>query len=198
MRNSLHVGLCAIVSVLAVLALSNTSVAQAQSELRARGRDHRIQGIRVDVHGNMAYYGAIGAGFRLDIPIVPRGFLHSSRVEDELAISPGLDLFFFAFSRYCYNDGAGSRRCSDHTGFGIWPVVMAQWNLYLSRSWSVFPELGVAFIINDHNYRGVRDRHADFYAVPAASIGARWHFSQRNALLLRLSYPAGFQIGLTF
>jgi len=175
---------------LSVLCFSSPSAAQS--------RDHRIQGIRADVHGNMAYYGAAGAGFRLDIPIVPRGFLHSSRVQDELAISAGLDLFFFAFSRNCYVDGAGNRRCSDRAGFGIWPVVMAQWNLYLTRSWSVFPELGVAFVIHDRNYRGVRDKHSNFYVTPAASFGARWHFSRRNSMLFRVNFPAGFQVGITF
>ncbi len=168
-------------------------------DLSAQGsRDHRVQGVRFDVHGDLAYYGGIGAGFRVDIPIVPHGFLHSSRVLDELVISAGLDVFFYAFSRNCYVDRDGITRCPDRGGFGLWPVVMAQWNLYLTRSWSVFPELGVAFVINDHNYRGFGDRRSDFYAVPAASIGARWHFSHRNSLLMRMNYPAGLQIGVTF
>lgn len=190
--NTRPTALVAALGLLLVCA-SLTAPARAQSS-----RDHRIHGVRIDAHGDLAYYGGIGAGFRVDIPIVPRGFLRSSHVQDELALSPGLDLFFFAFDRYCWNDGAGNRVCSDRAGFGIWPVVTAQWNLYLTRAWSVFPELGVAFIINDDNYRGVRDRHSNFYAVPAASIGARWHFSRRNSLLFRLNYPAGAQIGLTF
>jgi len=194
-----HIAVICLLTALCWLGSAQVASAQESSQGSSqRSRDHRIQGIRVDVHGNLAYYGAMGAGFRIDIPIVPHGFLHNSHIQDELAISPGLDLFFFAFSSRCYVDNTGARYCPDRVGFGIWPVVMAQWNLYLTRSWSVFPELGVAFVINDHNYRGVRDKRSDFYVTPAASIGARWHFSRRNSLLFRLNFPAGFQIGLTF
>lgn len=161
------------------------SAAEAQ-----RGRANRIDGVRVDVHGSFGFHAALGAGFRIDIPIVPGGFING--VEDELALSPGAEFFFVHFSRHNHNDNL-------HFGddFSFWPLVVAQWNVYLNQDWSIFPELGVTVGIWSHSH-GAQGGHAHGTIHPAGGFGARFHFNQRNALLMRVSWPAGGQVGITF
>ena len=77
-------------------------------------------------------------------------------------------------------------------------MVVVQWNLYFVQSdWSIFPEAGLAFLIGDGYHDGPHDDD-DVDVVFAASFGARYHFNDRMSLLMRLNFPAGFQIGLTF
>ncbi len=184
------------VSLLVVLCACLTS-ADAQAQ---RGRARKIDGVRFDVHLDLGWHEAFGVGFRVDIPIVPDGFLRGGSIQDELAISPGLDVFFWSFHDRHYDDHFDQLRY--HDGWSLMPVVAVQWNLYLNESWSIFPELGMAsaFWSYDHCRDGGHDCHSHTYLrfYPLASFGARWHFSDRNALLFRMSWPVGFQFGITF
>ena len=164
-----------------ILGLSQTSSAQ-------RRTIHHIQSVRPEVHLDVGFHGFLGAGFDISIPIVPDGFL--SNIDDELAIVPGLDFLFFDF----HHDGP--------RGFGFAPNVTAQWNLYVSRRWSVFPELGVVVLItteeNHRYFHGYGKKAKHVYADPVGAFGARFHFSDRSALVFRIGYPFGGQIGITF
>lgn len=184
---NLHVGIFS-----AILLLAASSVAHAQ-----RGR--KIESVRFDVHLDLGFHGAFGIGGRADIPIVPDGLIEG--VDDELAISPGIDVFFYSFSRYCHR---GVCYAGDQT-VAIWPLIAAQWNFYINELWSLFPELGLVMLINDdYYYYGYYDDdvyYADRAAVyirPFISFGARYHFNDRNALLFRIGWPAGLQVGITF
>ncbi len=172
---------------IAVLAAAVVAAVVAPSTVEAQG--HHIRGLRPEVHFDAGLHGYLGAGFDLEIAIVPDGFLRG--MDDELAIVPGLDFLFFDY-RY---DGDG------YGGFGVAPNLTAQWNLYISDKWSIFPELGfvVLFTTDDRNpyYRRYGPRR-NVWVDPVAAFGARWHFSDRNALTFRVGYPFGFQIGLTF
>ena len=128
----------------------------------------QIQGVRPEGHLNLGFHGDVGVGFRVDIPILSQGLLDT--VNDELAVSPGAELLFGG------NDIA----------IGV-PVAL-QWNFYLTRDWSVFPELGLALIFDDD--------HAHMRLLVA--LGGRYHMSSRNALFLRIGWPLGLQFGVTF
>lgn len=170
--------------------LLSASGAEAQ-----RGRGRMIQGVRPEVHLDFGWHGAFGVGFRVDIPIVPDGFIDG--VDDEFALSPGAEFFFFS---YYNNHGVRGHYYYDE-GLAVWPLLAAQWNFYLNEDWSIFPELGIAMIFYTHTHR-VSDfgdeTHSHIAFDPFFGFGARWHFNARNALLMRLSWPAGFQIGITF
>ncbi len=136
--------------------------------------------VRLDVHGNFGFYSYFGGGLRVDIPIVRDGFLRANGVKDDLSISPGVELF------------GAYRRGED--GFGVMPMVMVQWNIYVGN-WSFFPEAGIAVIWGPRRWN---DRYYSNYVAPSFQLGARWHFSRTNALLLRVGWPAGLQVGITF
>lgn len=133
----------------------------------------QISGVRPEVHLDLGYHADLGFGVRVDIPIVPEGLLTTAR--DDLAISPGVDLLF--------DDGE------------IWvgvPVAL-QWNFYINQSWSLAPEVGLALLLG-HHHRNHDDVAVDFLLA----VGGRYHFSDRNALVLRIGWPIGIQFGITF
>ena len=71
-------------------------------------------------------------------------------------------------------------------GHVLIPIVM-QWNFWLSKHWSVFGEPGFAF--------GSGDRATVVW--PAFYAGARFHFTDRITLTMRLGYP-DFSLGVSF
>jgi len=152
--------------------LTSATVAQAQGIY-----NNHIVDIRPEVHLDLFFHHHdLGIGARLDIPLVENGFIDSAN--DEFAISPGIDILFL-------------------DGFGIAPLVAFQWNFYLGSEWSVFPELGLAVIIHEHHdNRHDDDFHAD--VDPLIAIGGRYHFNNRNALVLRIGWPGIIQFGVTF
>ena len=189
--------------IAATLAALATLVAASDADAQRRrgprfSQGRAIDGVRIDVHGTLAWYGGLGGGLRVDIPIVPNGFIEG--IHDELAISFGGEIFFWAW--YACN----RRNCGDgywdyrHDGVAVMPLGAAQWNFYLNESWSLFPELGFAAWLfwHDHDGGGPDDTHGHFRASPLISFGARWHFTERNALLFRATWPVGFQFGITF
>ena len=149
--------------------------------------DYRIRGVRPEVHFSLGGHGDLGAGFRVDIPIVPEGFLRNKR--DDFALSPGMDIQFYDLDHDPDRDGDDD----DGDRVLLIPQLAAQWNIYFPHAgWSIFPEAGVAIVIGD--WDGNDNVHAD----PLAAFGARKHFNSRTALLLRAGWPTGFQIGVAF
>ncbi len=133
--------------------------------------------VRLTAQGTLSWYAAFGIGMRADIAIVKDGLLET--VNDDLSLSVGADVLYFW--------------PSDRDGFGVMPIAAMQWNFYLNDRWSLFPELGTAFI-----FVPARRLHFPAFVLPYAGIGARYHFSRRNALLMRAGWPVGFQVGVTF
>lgn len=160
----------------AVCLFGFTSAAAAQDEPFEHGGP---AGVRFDLHLDFGYFANAGVGFRADIPIVRDGLI--SGVRDDLSLSLGAELMWWY--RHEYN------------GFGVLPIAALQWNFYVSDHWDIFPELGVTFIFGPGEWN---DKYFPGYALPFIGVGARYHFSPRNALLMRVNFPAGFQVGITF
>ena len=119
-----------------------------------------------------------GLGVRATIPIVENGFVSS--INNSVGIGFGLDWLAYR--------GAGLNQF-------IVPVVM-QWNFFLTKSWSVFAEPGVAFNVftescDDYRFRD-EGRYRDYrcrrnFVEPHIGIGARWHFKPEVTLTMRLA-----------
>jgi hypothetical protein len=133
-----------------------------------------IDGVRPELHLGIGWGGQLGFGGRVDVPVAPQGAL--SGFDDEIALSPGGDV-------YLHTSGDG------HVAFDV--VLPVQWNFYLDPRWSVFPELGAALGV------GSRKRGEVALALFFAA-GVRHHLGRRNALVLRLAWPHGVQLGFTF
>jgi hypothetical protein len=161
---------------LALLTALGCAGALAPSQAGAQ-QNARTGSVRFDVHLDVGWYRFFAVGFRVDIPLVTEGIV--SRIDDELALSLGAELAWF----YTRN--------SDR--LGAYPVLALQWNFYVDPKWSIFPELGIAFFFDP-----VHDTYYGAWIGPHAAFGVRYHFSARNALLLRAAWPGGFQVGITF
>lgn len=179
--------------------LYTTTTRAYDSYGRTGGRGYEgsygIRGVRPEVHLSVGGHGDLGAGFRIDIPIVPEGFLRRGR--DDFALSPGMDIQFYDFGhddRRWDDRGPGpGPRPGRHHGALIIPQLAAQWNFYFPRhAWSIFPEAGLAVVIG--NWDGYDNVHVD----PLFAFGARKHFAGRTALVMRVGWPSGFQLGLAF
>lgn len=154
------------------------------------GPNH-IHGLSLELHGNLDAIGVFGGGVRLGVPLVPAGIIRG-RVDDELALSLGADLFFGPgpFGPAPYDSGAY-----------LVPIVALNWNFYLGSSWSIFPEVGVAlhYGFDQHGWVDASGYRYDwFYVAPDLGFGVRLHLGPRMAVLLRVSTPGGVQLGLQF
>ncbi|MBL9038571.1 MAG: hypothetical protein JNG84_08675 [Archangium sp.] len=132
---------------------------------------------RVEVHLDFGWYSAFGGGLRLEVPLSHNGIIDG--VNDEIALSFGAELFYF------YPSGS--------LGIGVYPILAVQWNFFVGSRVSLFPELGVAFLFGPS-----RASYWGTFIAPYLGLGIRYHFNARNALLARVSWPAGLQLGITF
>jgi len=165
---------CKTVAVVLALVAVPAAVAAAPDGYEGYGRQRGS--VRFDVHLDVGWAKAYGFGFRGDLAVAPDGIL--DRVDDDLALSLGAEAFVVPGK------------------FAAWPLAALQWNFYLAHRWSVFPEVGVVAFTGPVKQHEVAEPFV--YAAPFVSAGARFHFSPRNALLFRVNWPAGLQVGLTF
>jgi hypothetical protein len=166
----------------AVLAAALGAATAAALPATAAAQAGPPSNVRLDVHLDTSpWYSNGGLGFRFDIPIVREGLIDGGSVRDDLSLSLGGEFIWFWDRRY--------------SGLGLIPLAMFQWNFYLGRSFSLFPELGLAFLWGP---RGWNNDYWGTYIAPAVQVGFRWHFSASNALLVRIGWPAGLQVGITF
>lgn len=138
------------------------------------GDDAREASVSFDVHLTVGWYAAAGGGLRADLPVVREGLIDV--VEDDVRIGLGADVLWY---------------WSQDDQIAFYPHAVLQWNFYLDERWSVFPEVGAVLMFpRPHFWRT--------FIAPMVSLGARYHFSDRNAFLVRVSWPHGLQLGLTF
>lgn len=138
-----------------------------------------------------------GVGFRGTLELAPDGFIRP--VNDSVGVGFGGELM-----RYDRKDARGTcdhfesgpngtRVCTEVSGSGtsanyfIFPLVM-QWNFWLTRTWSVFGEPGLALFVHDED---VDLAPFVFYA------GGRYQLSSTVALTLRVGHPT-FSFGASF
>ena len=135
----------------------------------------------------------IGLGLRASIPVIPDGPI--TTINNSLAVGFGLD---WAHFDDCgpYNDLCDAE--------DFWIPIVVQWNFYVTKAISLFPELGLAFqysvldwdgdIPGDCrriNGRDICDNDVDDLDVELVLwFGARFAVSDTIAFTLRLGTPS--------
>ena len=166
---------CALwLSVAVVVATLFSGVTRASAQDALIGKS-----VRIELHADLGWYGNTGIGGRVEFPVVRDGLL--THVRDELAVSLGLEGLFWYGNRY--------------GGLGVVPVAALQWNFYLHPQWSLFAELGIAFLIGPADWN---HEYYPNYIAPGVGIGVRYYFNPSVALVVRAGFPTGFSIGVQF
>ncbi|MEM9189268.1 MAG: hypothetical protein AAGF12_08835 [Myxococcota bacterium] len=161
----------------------------------AAQQNHKIDTLRFELHGNVGWYGGLGLGGSIEIPVVSDGVV--SEVEDEMVLGIGGDFLFVHLGHHDHDHDHG------HNDVVFVGQLVWQWNFYVSDEWSVFPELGFGLWFGNqahrhHHHDEGNDDHSHVFAEFVGSLGARWHFGDNNALLMKLTWPVGAQLGITF
>ncbi len=153
------------------------SNAHADDTINTPG-DHPNYSVEIEprmVFGWDIYSRGFGAGAHFSFPIVKNGFI--SGINNSVALGIGAN-FLVANQRYKFYDSG--------TMFLVVPATV-QWNLFVARHWSIFPELGVSL------YNGFFDcggaACGAFGLRPVLEIGARYHFNDKTAFTFRIGYP---------
>ncbi|MCC6217167.1 MAG: hypothetical protein IT376_20075 [Polyangiaceae bacterium] len=139
-----------------------------------------------------------GLGARVTFEVAPDGFIE--KLNDSVGIGVGLDWIHYdgAYGR-CRRYTPGPNGVAFCDGIDevdadfIWLPVVMQWNFWLSRSWSVFGEPGVALRRYDA-WNGETDTEIDPFVLYA---GGRWHFAETTTLTIRLGWPT-VSVGVSF
>jgi hypothetical protein len=172
--------------------------AQAQSFIHQAGA-HRVA-LEIEVHGVIGGlwwgYFATGPGVRFGIPLAR----NPGSINNMPALSMGVDIIWFPDY---FNNGGYTYISS--------PVVL-QWNFYVHHRWSIAPEAGFALELYP-DWNGYCGGHWGYYNAgfghtacgfalwPDIAFTARYHFHDQAgfpALVMRLGWPSGFNIGVSF
>lgn len=171
------------------LVLGTAGEASAQMIISSPGAHENK--VEIEPHLTWAgYYGGLGVGLRVGIPLIPNGPVQT--INNSLALSLGGDFFFYSYGRGGYFGAAA-----------LTIPVMLQWNFYLHGVFSLFVEGGVAADFYFY-HRGVGcgdfDYGCSFGIWPGLALGGRVHFNGRAgypALTFRFGFPAS-SIGISF
>jgi hypothetical protein len=177
-----------------VAALFAASPALADGEAPTGRDEFPHYPIEIEPHfafGAENVYGAngLGAGLRLSIPLI---FGHLGHVPDNLAIGFGAD--FLHYDNCYYGNDCGAN-------YLMLPVV-AQWNVFVARRFSLFAEGGLFVYKGFFNGCGPGDGPgcsppSDFGVLPTVAIGARIHVGDNVSFVARLGYPT-ITLGVSF
>ncbi len=162
----------ALVLVVLTAIVFDVSAASAQSNTSHSDLMKPLMPVHLEAHGALTWEGAVGAGFRAELPIVSHGVLHDAH--DELTVSAGSDFILASF---------GGTNPMD-----IWPTVALQWNLGLNDRVAFYPELGITAKIDRDGWQGV---------LPNVGFGGRYYIWRSFSVVARFGWPMAFSVGLS-
>ena len=176
------------ISIAAIIFGATAGTAHAQSFASRHGahtsrfdvEPHFVLGYGFD--RGSGYSSGYGFGVRFGVPLMPHG---PTNLNNSLVLSFGADVTYWN-SRFQHNTFWGTSE--------VIVPIMLQWNFYLSRWFSFFPEAGVAVGIGGC-------AGCAFFAAPGFALGGRVHFDGRAgypALVFRIGFPVGFTVGIAF
>jgi hypothetical protein len=166
-----------VMGMFARSAASQDRTRSATPDVRRPG-DHRRYSVELEPHLLLQWVDTpahsdvgFGLGFRASIPVLQDGPIPT--INNNLAISFGMDWAHFG------GCGPDERDCGADD---FWFPVVMQWNFFLTRSWSVFPEVGFAVhhAIWNHTANGPPGPNGDCVPGPGPAPGPGCEFSDSN------------------
>jgi hypothetical protein len=174
-----------------------TLTQSAQAQIRSPGA-HPDYGAELDLH--LVWQWAeepwwndegIGVGLRASIPVIDNGPIET--INNNLAVTFGLDWAHF--------DGNCDRAGFDCDANDFWLPIAVQWNFFLSKVVSLYPELGLAIQHSTFNWDApggcvnvpgpdVCDDGSDTDIEFVFWLGSRFNVSDDFAITLRLGLPS--------
>jgi hypothetical protein len=134
-----------------------------------------------------------GLGFRVMVPLVPRGVLHHPRVRDEFTLELGADFVHF-------NDRVGlAPYYVDYAWNGVLGVVGATWNFWFTPRLALYPKLDLGYWVGwyddwDPGFGYRRPSHGGLFLQGAAGLMYRL-----GSAALRVELGSGLlRLGLGF
>ncbi len=171
------------------------AIANARDETIRQPGEHPDYHFDIEPHGVLGwgaydwnYYGVFGfgGGVRISMPVCKNCFI--PKINNNVAISFGADFVFYPF----VPDGAAVPT------YVMLPVAM-QWNFFVSKKWSVGPEVGFTPSFGVFYDYGQCAGPCHNWAIwPSFWAVGRYHFNDRVALTMRVGYPEFFNIGVSF
>ncbi|MEZ4249879.1 MAG: hypothetical protein R3B99_16735 [Polyangiales bacterium] len=143
--------------------------------------------MRFEVHGDLGWRGFLGAGFDVEIPIVPNGFL-PARDSRRVRARPGL-----RHSRV--------RLPRRHPRRRLRAAAHRAVELYVHPKWSIFPRVGAAvfFVSDQYWYHDAPYRHGVARSrIPSSPSAPAVTSPTVSRVTMRIGYPFGAQAGVTF
>ena len=175
--------------------------------------DHPMYKVEFEPHGLLGWEGpgyggytagtGFGLGARLSIPVWESPI---KTLNNTIAIGIGLDWIHYSADCYAYPTALGGcySYFSDVNRF-LLPVV-AQWNFYVAKNWSVFGEPGLALYHDFYSCNQPPGTPAGYGCgvygsttgvLPVFYVGGRYHFNEHVTLTMRVGYPT-ISVGASF
>jgi hypothetical protein len=176
-------------AVLAAVLLGSSVASAGEPSILNQPDQHPDYFGELEVHGLVAYSAGplalgrydilgFGPGVHGNFRIVKNGFIPS--LNDSVAIGIGAELVFDAIGAL----GVDVRL--------VTPVVL-QWSFWVTAHWSVFGEPGFAIEFPMSTPQGGEP----IYVTPVLSVGGRYSFNDKVAIVARVGYPFS-TIGVSF
>jgi hypothetical protein len=192
-----------LVCALCVLVAAGVFASTASAQISSPGA-HPNYGVELDAHvvwqwSDEPWWNeeGIGVGLRASIPVIDNGPIET--INNNLALSFGLDWAHF--------DGDCDAAGFDCDANDFWLPFAVQWNFFLSRVVSLYPEIGLAFQHSTYNWdapvncdfrgRDVCDDGSDTDIELVLWLGSRFAVSDDIAITLRLGLPS-LLLGVSF
>jgi hypothetical protein len=159
--------------------------------------------VEIEPHLNLQFFGfdydarGFGPGVRFSIPVMSPGFI--KRLNNSVAISFGADLMYYSpRSRFCRGGGRDFECYEPRSFWALYAPVAMQWNFWLTDKWSVFGEPGLVVRTPVSSCDAFYGCDRGSWVYPAFFAGGRFHFSDRASLTMRIGFPHGLTVGVSF
>ncbi len=155
-----------------------------------------------EVHKNLdlalllhaVWWGGIGTGIRLGIPVAPKGL---PGLNDQVKIEFGASFQNWWTDRICHRDPVNHPDCVDSFFRLAFPLLL-RWDFFLTKIVTVYGTIGVEVgAVLDRQFRDAYHEYYYGWVLFAGSAGIIVSFHERVALRAEFAH-SGFNLGVEF